>query len=136
MGCNWESRVCKLSLQIKNNRAPMSNNYFFQQRSSLACYKAKFSLFILTSFTFRGSWYETRIATCRSERCWVFDDRAKFTYSLYHIPNGGAKHILCCLLFLFMFLLCLVYSKLPVSLDCLFLIASSISLTFNYYLHQ
>ena len=129
MGCNWESRVCKLSLQIKNNRAPMSNNYFFQQRSSLACYKAKFSLFILTSFTFRGSWYETRIATCRSERCGVFH-RTKFTYSIYHIPNGGVKHILCCFMFLFVFLL------LPVSLDCLFLIASSISLTFNYYLHQ
>ena len=135
MGCNWESRVCKLSLQIKNNIAPMSNNNFFQHRASLACYKAKFSLFILTSFTFMGSWYETRIATCRSEWCGVFH-RAKFTYSIYHIPNGGVKHILCCFLFLFVFLLCLVHPMLPVSLDCLFLIVSSICLTFNYYLHQ
>jgi len=98
MGCNWDSRVCKLSSQIQNNIAPVSNNLYFQQRLSLACCKAKFSLFILTSFTFRGSWYETRIVTCRSDRCGVFY-KTKFTYSIYHIPYGGVQHILCCFFF-------------------------------------
>ena len=42
----------------------------------------------------------------------------------------GVQHILCCVSALFVFFLCLVYPMLPVSLDCPFLIASSLYLTF------
>jgi hypothetical protein len=35
---------------------------------------------------------------------------------------GGVQHILCCVFVLFVFTLCLVYQKLPVSLDGPFLI--------------
>ena len=39
---------------------------------------------------------------------------------------------LCCVFVLIVFVLCLVYQMLPVSLDCPFLIAPSVSLTFIY----
>jgi len=40
--------------------------------------------------------------------------------------QSGVQHILCCVFVLFVFVLCLVYSMLPVSLDCLFLITPSV----------
>ena len=46
------------------------------------------------------------------------------------LTYSGVLHILCCVAFCF---LCLVYPMLPVSLDCLFLIASSVFS--NFYLH-
>jgi hypothetical protein len=39
---------------------------------------------------------------------------------------SGVQHILRCGFFFFVFVLCLVYPMLPVSLDCSFLIASSV----------
>ena len=45
---------------------------------------------------------------------------------------SGVQHILSCVFVLFVFFLYLVYPVLPVSLDCSFLIASLVSLTFIY----
>jgi hypothetical protein len=39
---------------------------------------------------------------------------------------SGVQHILCCAFALFVFVLCLVYPMLPVSLDCPFWIAPSV----------
>jgi hypothetical protein len=39
---------------------------------------------------------------------------------------SAVQHILCYVFVLFVFVLCLVYPMLPVSLDCLFLIAPSV----------
>jgi hypothetical protein len=61
--------------------------------------------------------------------------RTTYLRCLYLFIHSGAQHILCCVfvvvvvcLFvcLFVFFLCLVYLKLPVSLDCPFLIATSV----------
>ena len=41
-------------------------------------------------------------------------------------PYSGVQHILCCIFVLFVFVLCLVYPMLLVSLDCLFLITPSV----------
>jgi hypothetical protein len=40
--------------------------------------------------------------------------------------HSGSQHILCCVFVSFVFVLCLVYPMLPVSLDCLFLITPSV----------
>jgi hypothetical protein len=45
---------------------------------------------------------------------------------------SGIQHILCCVLFVFV--LCFMYSMLPVSLDCPFLIA--LSVFSNIYLQR
>ena len=45
---------------------------------------------------------------------------------LYLFVHSGFQHILCCVFALFVFVLCLVYHMLPVSLDCPFLIAPSV----------
>jgi len=47
---------------------------------------------------------------------------------------SGVQHILCCVFVLFVFVLSLVYPMLPVSLECLFLFASSVLC--NVYLHM
>jgi hypothetical protein len=39
---------------------------------------------------------------------------------------SGVRHIVFCVFVLFVFVLCLVYPVLPVSLDCPFLIAPSV----------
>jgi hypothetical protein len=39
---------------------------------------------------------------------------------------SGVQHILCCVFILFVFVLCLVYAMLPVSLNCPFLITPSV----------
>ena len=48
---------------------------------------------------------------------------------------SGIQHILCCGFVLFVFVLCLVFTMLPVSMDCPFLIApsvfSNVSFKFN-----
>jgi hypothetical protein len=46
--------------------------------------------------------------------------------------HGGDQHVSCFLFVFFAFVLCLVNQILLVSLDCIFLITSSVSLTFNY----
>jgi hypothetical protein len=40
--------------------------------------------------------------------------------------HSGVQHILCCVFVLVFFVLCLVYLMLPFSLDCPFLIGSSV----------
>ena len=48
------------------------------------------------------------------------------------LVHSGVQHILCGVFGLFIFVLCLVYTMFPVSLDCPFLIAPSVSLKFIY----
>ena len=51
-----------------------------------------------------------------------------YLHGLYLFGHSGVQHILCCV---FCFVcLCLMYPILPVSLDCSFLIAPSVSQTF------
>jgi hypothetical protein len=40
--------------------------------------------------------------------------------------HSGVQHILCCVFVLFVFVLSLVHPMLPVSMECLFLFASSV----------
>ena len=53
--------------------------------------------------------------------CWRAHVCVFFSFS-----HGGVQHILCCVFLLFVFVMCLVYHMLPVSLDCPFFIALSV----------
>jgi hypothetical protein len=55
-----------------------------------------------------------------------------FCFVCLRLLHGGDQHVLCFWFVFFAFVLCLVNQILLVSLDCIFLITSSVSLTFNY----
>ena len=55
-----------------------------------------------------------------------------FCFVCLRLLHGGDQHVLCFWFVFFAFVLCLVNQILPVSLDCIFLITPSVSLTFNY----
>jgi len=48
------------------------------------------------------------------------------SYLRWLFGHSGVQHILCCVFALFVFVLCLVYAMLPVSLYCPFFIAPSV----------
>jgi hypothetical protein len=57
--------------------------------------------------------------------------RVHVLFTLFVFVHSGVQHILCCVFVLFVFVLCLVYLMLSVSLDCPFLITPSV--IFNVY---
>ena len=49
-----------------------------------------------------------------------------YLYYLCSFAYSGVQHISCCVFVLFVFVLCIVYPMLSVSLDCSFFIALSV----------
>jgi hypothetical protein len=64
---------------------------------------------------------------------WHVFKKFVFPYLIF-LTNSGVQHIVCCVFALFVYVLCLVYSMLPVSLNGPFLIAPSVFS--NIYLLQ
>jgi hypothetical protein len=84
----------------------------------LSC-DVRYAFGIKTMFVFTSSFFVGELMSYLHYLC-------LFSYS-------GIQHTLCCVFVLFV--LCLVYPMLPVSLDCPFLIAPSVSLTFIFIFH-
>ena len=121
----------KRGLQIKimktKGRAEFTPLVFF--RWGLSSFSLVFCVVLLCVCKFWSSmlWCPLRFIHTNDIR-FVFTSlpvvcrRAHVLFTLF--AYSGVQHILCCVIVLFVFILCLVYLMLSVSLDCLFLIAT------------